>query len=85
MGPLNGAGYDIALFIVMNSRGDYEDYHWLRQDSNGKWSHKRGLDPVTNTDASGNLINNPQVANMNYDGYQGVFITTLRVYRINYW
>lgn len=36
------------------------DYHWYRQNSDGKWSHKPGHTEVTNTDASGNVIYDPQ-------------------------
>lgn len=43
-----------------------EDYHFLRQDSNGYWSHKGGSMPVKNTDATGKLIYDPALANYNY-------------------
>ncbi len=43
-----------------------DDYHFLRQDSNGYWSHKPGARPVTNVDAYGHLIRNPRLANYNY-------------------
>jgi len=50
-----------------------EDYHFLRQDSNGFWSHKPGARRVTNLDASGKLIYDPALADFNYtnkkDGY----------------
>ena len=42
------------------------DYHWWRQDSSKKWSHKPGSTDVTNIDADGDLINNPLLANRNY-------------------
>jgi hypothetical protein len=45
----------------------YNNYHWLRQDSNGFWSHKPGQLPVTNKDADGNLIVDPKKANLIYD------------------
>ena len=45
----------------------YNNYHWLRQDSNGYWSHKPGQLPVTNIDADGKLIKNPSKANLIYD------------------
>jgi hypothetical protein len=32
------------------------DYHWYRQDLNGKWSHKMGGTEATDRDASGNVI-----------------------------
>lgn len=44
------------------------DYHWYRQNSDGKWSHKPGHTEVTDTDASGNVIYNPQNADRDYGG-----------------
>lgn len=44
-----------------------EDYHFYRQDSNGMWSHKPGGTAVTNLDAAGNEIYDPQIADRNYD------------------
>ncbi len=38
------------------------DYHWYRQDSDGLWSHKMGLDPVTRYDNSNKLIIDPEIA-----------------------
>ena len=45
----------------------HADYHWYRQDRNGKWSHKRGTWAVCNTDSKGKSINNPQKAKKNYE------------------
>ena len=45
----------------------YNNYHWLRQDSNGYWSHKPGQLEVTNIDADGKLIKDPSKANLIYD------------------
>jgi len=45
----------------------YNNYHWLRQDADGTWSHKPGQLPVTNRDADGNIIWNPTKANLVYD------------------
>jgi len=45
-----------------------EDYHFYRQDSNGYWSHKPGATSVTNIDATGRLIYNPQLASRLYPG-----------------
>lgn len=44
----------------------HHDYHYYRQDSNGLWSHKPGRNPVTNLDASGNLIRDPRLAARDY-------------------
>ena len=39
---------------------DENDLHYYRQDSNGWWSHKPGGRPVTNLDAAGVRIYNPE-------------------------
>jgi hypothetical protein len=39
------------------------DYHWYRQNEDGTWSHKPGETPVTNLDASNNIITDPEKAN----------------------
>lgn len=44
-----------------------DDYHYLRQDSNGFWSHKPGSTKIKNVDAYGHMIWNPQLANYNYN------------------
>jgi len=38
------------------------DYHWYRQDTDGRWSHKPGGTQATNRDSSGSLIYNPETA-----------------------
>jgi hypothetical protein len=58
--------------IIMVADED-EDYHFIRQDSGGYWSHKSGARSVTNVDAGGHKIWNPLLADYNYknkkDGY----------------
>ena len=44
-----------------------EDYHFYRQDSNGYWSHKPGSTNVTNVDANGRRIYDPELASRKYD------------------
>ena len=56
----------IALIVDEN-----EDYHFLRQDSNGLWSHKPGARKVTNRDANNNLIYDPALANYDYKAKNG--------------
>jgi hypothetical protein len=51
----------IALIV-----DESDDYHFLRQDSNGYWSHKPGARPVTNIDASQHTITNPELADFDY-------------------
>lgn len=60
-----------------------EDYHFLRQDSNGMFSQKSGAMPVKNVDAKGHKIFDVQLANhnftrkdndpLNYDRFCGYF------------
>jgi hypothetical protein len=35
------------------------NFHWIRMDANGYWSHKPGGTPVRNTDNTGSPITNP--------------------------
>ncbi len=42
------------------------DYHFYRQDSNGMWSHKPGGQLVTDKDAYGNAIYNPERCSRDY-------------------
>ena len=57
--------YKIAL--VIDNIGSKIDYHFYRQDDNGNWSHKLGNNKISNIDASGNIITNPEKADRNYD------------------
>jgi hypothetical protein len=41
-------------------------FHFYRQNSDGTWSHKPGVLPVTNKDADGNKIYIPHFANRDY-------------------
>lgn len=59
--------YRIAL--VIDNKGDNIDYHFYRQDSNNKWSHKAGDNEVSNVDASNNIIIDPEKADRNYNKY----------------
>jgi hypothetical protein len=38
------------------------DFHWYRQDRDGRWSHKPGGGPATNLDARGRPIADPRSA-----------------------
>jgi hypothetical protein len=49
-----------------------EDYHFLRQDSDGWWSQKGGAKPVVKVDASDRPIWNPQLADHNWTNISGV-------------
>ena len=43
-----------------------DDYHWYRQNKDGKWSHKPGEFPVTNLDDAEGLITDPRNAVSSY-------------------
>ena len=48
-----------------------DDYHFFREDSTQYWSHKPGAREVTNLDAAGHRIWDPQLAFLNYTGADG--------------
>lgn len=54
--------YLIALVTAPNT-----DYHWLRQDRDGMWSHKPGWSAATNRDSAGKLIFDPRDATLVVD------------------
>ena len=54
-------------FLVLSQNPP--DYHFLREDSNGFWSHKLGSGTATQYDASGNLITDPSKADLRYGQY----------------
>ena len=61
--------HKVALAVWPNM-----DYHWYRQDKNGKWSHKPGGTEATNLDNSGNPIDDPATADRgNYVDFCGYF------------
>lgn len=50
------------------------DYHWYRQDDNGRWSHKPDGGLATDKDTQGNLIDDPETANRGpYTTFCGYF------------
>lgn len=53
--------YKIALVIAPNA-----DYHWYIQNRDGYWSHKRGFEKISNLDASGKKIQDPQNCDRKY-------------------
>ena len=65
--------YRKAALVLADSTMNM-DYHFYRQDSDGKWSHKPGQTNVANVDASGKPIDDPATANrdnrnIETDGY----------------
>jgi hypothetical protein len=55
-------GTSMIAFIIDTKR----DYHVLRLDNNGYFSHKGGQGPATDKDAKGHLIADVRLANFNY-------------------
>ena len=54
--------YKAAIVVDPNNT-----YHFYRQDNQLNWSHKPGILPITNKDASGNPIYAPHLSDRNYD------------------
>ncbi|UJR15981.1 hypothetical protein I4U23_002900 [Adineta vaga] len=52
-------GHFVALLLWPNA-----DYHWVRKDASGYWSHKPGAGAITNKDNRGASIINPSTANL---------------------
>ncbi len=48
-----------------------EDYHFWRQDSNGRWSGKPGSLEVTDKDASGRWIHDPSLSDRDFTDDNG--------------
>lgn len=45
------------------------DYHYMRQDADGIWSHKPGYLPVRRIDGSGKVIFAPHLSNRDYGSF----------------
>ena len=68
-GPCTGCMHKVALVVAPGT-----DFHWYRQDNNGKWSHKPGSTAVRNVDESGQEITSPETANRGmYTSFCGYF------------
>ncbi len=82
--------YKVA-FVIDNQKqagDDYHyDYHFYRQNSDGSWSHKPGGYPVTDVDASGEIIMDPRTCDrnsgdgLNYNLFVGFYaVRPLNIY-----
>jgi hypothetical protein len=58
--------YKVALLLDPHGK---KDYHFLRQDNTGVWSHKAGVQEPKQTDGSGNPIIIPHLADHKYTYY----------------
>lgn len=59
-------GHYIAMMMRPQSSCNFArcqpDFHFMRKDSNGLWSHKAGEAPAANKDSNGALIKDPKAA-----------------------
>lgn len=62
--PSTNAGRLTALFVNTGNGPWPGDFHWVRMDSTGRWSHKPGQSHATNLDQNKNPITDPRKANM---------------------
>jgi len=70
-GPVVKPGHYLVALAVDPRR----DFHLMRQDSNGRWSHKPGAREVTNKDWDGRAIVRPEKANWGpYAQFVGYFL-----------
>jgi hypothetical protein len=60
--------YKIALALDIESNKN--DYHFYREDSYNKWSHKPGGNLATNLDSSEKIITDPKTADRDYSNDQ---------------
>lgn len=58
---------EYAIFLSLDNKGVSTDYHFYKEDDDGYWSHKPGLDDVSFVDDSGKKITNPLYADRNYE------------------
>lgn len=72
-------GYRKVALVI----SPFKDYHWYMQNSDGYWSHKQGIEEVTNVDASGDLIADPATCDRNYSNVT-VNSTGLSISILNY-
>jgi hypothetical protein len=64
--PPPGSHY-VAVLLRRNPTGAIRDFHCLRLDRNGVWSHKDGDDVVRDIDDMGNPIINLKTASLHWD------------------
>lgn len=64
-------GHYVALIMW-----EFQDFHWIRLDSNGYWSHKPGKTEIINIDNNGNLIENPSLQDFSpWNLFCGYFVS----------
>lgn len=76
--------YRIAFVLAPDINNNLDDFHFYREDSDGKWSHKHGYSILVRKDAADNDIdaNNPphgcnrNYGNIDYSVFVGYFMVT---------
>lgn len=69
-----GCGCSKCWYKVALAMWPGVDYHWYRQDRDGKWSHKPGSGSATNLDSSNKIITDPATADRGgYTDFCGYF------------
>ena len=67
--------YRVAVYTLYNDKpsGDSSlyDYHFVRENQGGGWSHKFGTTPVTDVDRDGKKIEDPKAANFGRYQFMG--------------
>jgi len=58
---------EYTIFLAIDNDGISTDYHFYKEDENGYWSHKPGLDEISYVDDSGRKITNPLYADRDYE------------------
>ena len=85
MCPIDPKAHIIGIFLrEPMGNGSFTDFHCLRMDADGSWSHKDGSGPVRKTDDFGQPIQDLKTAHFALELTPvGFFVSTKGVRRIN--
>lgn len=64
--------YSVGVFkvaLVFDLTDNNYDCHWYRQDSDGFWSHKLGVNSVSRLDSNFNIIVDPSLSAHEYSSH----------------
>jgi hypothetical protein len=56
----------VCVVVAPDDSGGTADFHWYRDDGDGTWSHKPGYTAVSDVDAGGDEITDPETADRDY-------------------
>jgi|GEM_PF-1515526 len=75
--PTPGPYQAVVALVVKDSDGNW---HWYRQDRNGRWSHKDGYNVAKDRDNAGNFITDPKNADWGskYNKFVGYFLVDVK-------